>query len=158
RLPDDIHVKTVYFAPVLFHSRFDVLAKEYRYTLNLGEYDPLRRNYEWTVDELDLGTLEKNLKQLLGSHDFTSFCTGDKEDRVRTIFKADYEIEDDKLQLVFIGDGFLHHMLRLIVFQLVLIASGKVDYDIESLINDMSRRRTTRLAPSGGLCLEKVIY
>ncbi len=158
RLPKDIHVKSVHVAPPLFHSRFDVEKKQYRYTLNQGEYDPLRRNFEWTVENLDLEVLKHNLGMLLGRHDFTSFCHGEKDDRTRTIFKADYENTGNRLELVFVGDGFLHYMLRLIVYQLVQIASGKVEHDIAGLLSDMSRKRTTRMAPAGGLCLEKVFY
>ena len=44
-LPDDIHVINTKIVDDTFHARYDVKYKEYRYYINLGEYNPLERNY-----------------------------------------------------------------------------------------------------------------
>ncbi len=158
KLPSDIHVKKVFFAHPLFHARYDVFKKEYRYILNTNEYDPLKRSYMWTVDKLDMGILGDNLKQLIGTYDFTSFCTGEKDDMFRTIYEANFIEKDGIITLIFIGSGFLHHMIRLIVFQLVQLALHKANRSIRTLIEEKSRSHTTRLAPASGLYLTNVEY
>ncbi len=158
KLPSDIHVKKVFFAHPLFHSRYDVYRKEYRYILNTNEYDPLKRNYAWTVDKLDLDILRYNLTQLIGTNDFTSFCTGEKDDMKRTIYEANVIEKKGIITLVFVGSGFLHHMIRLIVFQLVQLATHKSERSIRMLIDELSRTHTTRLAPASGLYLTNVEY
>ena len=43
--PSDIYIKRVESVDDKFHARFDVKAKEYVYKINMGEYDPIERNY-----------------------------------------------------------------------------------------------------------------
>ena len=42
---DDIYIKDIKKVDDDFHARFNVLEKEYIYRINLGEYNPLDRNY-----------------------------------------------------------------------------------------------------------------
>jgi len=158
RLPKDIHIRDVYFAPPLFHARYDVFQKEYRYILNTKAYTPITRNYEWYVGELDPDILKANLSMLVGTHDFTSFSKGERDNKVRTIYQATAEFKGDTIELVFVGDGFLQHMLRLVVYQLVMLATHKSDCDVTTLIADHSRAHTTRMAPPGGLYLVRIAY
>ena len=44
-LPEDIFVKKVEEVSDDFHARFSAIGKEYMYILNVGEYNPLERNY-----------------------------------------------------------------------------------------------------------------
>ena len=44
-LPDDIHIISTEVVDNNFHARYNVKGKEYRYYINLGEYNPLERNY-----------------------------------------------------------------------------------------------------------------
>ena len=44
-LPGDIYVKEIIPVSDTFHARYHVKAKEYIYRINLGEYDPIERNY-----------------------------------------------------------------------------------------------------------------
>ena len=158
QLPQDIHCIKASFAPQLFHSRYDAKRKTYRYIINTGEINPLRRKYEANYYNLDLESLEENLKQLIGYHDFTSFCSGQKEDKRRTIFDAHYEAYQDRIELFFTGDGFLHHMIRLIVAELVKITTKQTEKNISEIIAELSRKTTTRLAPAAGLYLMEVRY
>ncbi|MBU1145588.1 MAG: tRNA pseudouridine(38-40) synthase TruA [Firmicutes bacterium] len=157
-LPKDITIEDVKFVHPLFHSRYDVFTKEYRYLLNTAEYDPLRRHFEWTVGKLDENNLEKNLNLLIGTFDFTSFCTGEKNSKIRTIFEASFIKRENTIELVFVGNGFLHHMIRLLVFQLVKMAKQEIQDDILQIINEKSRKHTTKIAPANGLYLTKITY
>lgn len=157
-LPKDIHIEDCEYCHPLFHSRYDVQRKTYEYHLGTKTYSPITRNYEWYVGEMNISKLKQGMNELLGTHDFTSFCTGEKESKVRTIFQADVVDSPTGVTLVFTGDGFLHHMIRLIVFQLVLLSKGEYNYTITDLINEKSRKRTTKIAPASGLYLKKIDY
>jgi tRNA pseudouridine38-40 synthase len=157
-LPADVHCLKAAFVPPLFHSRYDAKKKTYRYVINTGEINPLGRKYEANYYNINLEVLAANLRQLIGTHDFTSFCSGKKEDKVRTIFEARYEVRGDHLELFFTGDGFLHHMVRLIVAELVKIATGQSAKDISEIIQEHSRKSTTKIAPAAGLYLMEVSY
>jgi len=157
-LPPDLHVVDAAYAHPLFHSRFDVHEKEYRYTIDQGEFDPLRRRYAWYTEPFDLGILEREMKSVLGTHDFTSFCTGEQEIPIRTIREARVERDGTKVTLIFVGEGFLHHMIRILASTLVRIAQGRMQDDIASLIAAKSRVKTKEIAPAAGLCLIRVEY
>jgi tRNA pseudouridine38-40 synthase len=157
-LSPDLHVVDASYAHPLFHSRFDVHEKEYRYTIDQGEFDPLRRRYAWYTEAFDVSILEREMKSVLGTHDFTSFCTGEQDIPIRTIREARVERDGTKVVLVFIGEGFLHHMIRILVATLVRIAQGRMKEDIASLIAARSRVKTKEIAPAAGLCLMRVKY
>lgn len=158
-LPEDIHVEECELVHPLFHARFDVISKEYRYVINLGEYCPLRRHYEWTIHQkIDLDVLQKELKKIEGTFDFASFCKGENEVTVRTIYEASMELNGTQLVLKFRGNGFLHNMIRLIVGSLIDIASGKSEMDMNQLIDDQNRTHTKSIAPGWGLYLVKINY
>jgi tRNA pseudouridine38-40 synthase len=158
-LPHDIHVVSVEKVHPVFHARFDVYSKEYHYALNLGDPSALRRNYEWALDRmLDLDILKAELAKIVGTHDFQSFCKGENESTIRTIFSAEMAVEGDHVTLIFIGNGFLHNMIRLLVGALVNIASGKTDADMTAILADRNRDHTHLLAPAGGLYLKKIVY
>jgi len=158
QLSKDISVFSLEVAPLLFHSRYDAIKKSYRYRLNMGSYNPLDRNREWVVPELDFDMLKTNLEELKGTHDFSSFSTGIKADMVRTIYDCYGVKTDEYLDLFFCGNGFLHHMVRLIVMQLVLLATKGKTGSMKQIILERSRSSTRRMAPAGGLYLEKVWY
>ena len=44
-LPEDIHIIDVEKVNDSFHARYSVKKKEYIYKMNLGEYNPMDRNY-----------------------------------------------------------------------------------------------------------------
>lgn len=158
-LPKDIRIKTAETVSQLFHSRFDVVSKEYRYVLNLGEFSPFTRFYEWTVPyPFDIEILKQEIKKIEGTFDFTSFCKGDKESKVRTIYNTSVTQENDKIILTFIGNGFLHNMIRILVMALINIASKRINADILTILELKNRNLTKQLAPSCGLYLVKVNY
>jgi tRNA pseudouridine38-40 synthase len=130
-LPDDIYVKSVEKADNNFHARYMVKAKEYIYKINLGEYNPLERNYEYQYNKrLDLVEIERALKYLEGEHDFTTFaCKEDlKENTIRTILQTNLirDTKDpNKIILSFLGTGFLKYQVRNMVGTLIEIGEGK---------------------------------
>jgi tRNA pseudouridine38-40 synthase len=97
----------------------------------------------------------------VGTHDFTSFCATatEVEDRVRTIFAADWQRDNDLWVFRISGSGFLQYMVRTIVGTLLYVGAGKTP---ASHIPPMFEARDRRLAgpcvPASGLHLIRVEY
>jgi tRNA pseudouridine38-40 synthase len=162
-LPDEIAVLSVDIAKSDFHARFDAVGKEYRYFLLLSKNrDPFQRNYAYQFQyELGLEAMKEASKQLLGKHDFTSFCSAktEVEDRVRTLKELDIYEENGLLVFRFVGDGFLYNMVRILVGTLLEVGTGRRAADsMLQLLEDQDRTRAGKTAPGHGLYLWKVFY
>lgn len=158
QLPNDILVRSLFKTHPIFHSRYDVYKKRYIYKIKLNDIDPFRINYEWNCRDLNVDIMQKNIGQLIGTHDFTSFCKGKPKDPIRTIYEAKIKQDGDYIELIFEGNGFLRYMIRIIVNALVLQASNKLNISIEDIIKEKSRLHTKNLAPASGLYLDKIFY
>ncbi len=95
---------------------------------------PFRRHYaSYYPYPLDLGKIQRALLDLLGTHDFTSFCASGSsiEDKVRTIYEAKMEVNETKDELLFTfrGNGFLYKMIRILVGTLLKIGNGRLPED-----------------------------
>ena len=93
------------------------ISKEIVYKINLGEYNPLERNYVYQYNHmLDLVEMERALKYLEGQHNFKAFSKSTEEEKnyVRTISQTNL-IRDkkdvNKVTIVFLGTGFLRYMV-----------------------------------------------
>ena len=64
---------------------------------------------------------------LIGTHDFTSFCSAKTEviDRVRTINEISFIRSNHELEVRFIGNGFLYNMVRILMGTLLEVGIGK---------------------------------
>lgn len=161
-LPEDIHVTSVLKTSSDFHARYMVKSKEYIYTMNLGEYNPLERNYVYQYNRsLNISKLRQSIKYFEGTHDFRAFVSSEdkRENTVRTIMKTDIIIDNDIIRIKFIGDGFMKYQVRNMVGLLIEISSGKKRIeDVERLLLLKQRKEPIKTAPPEGLCLEKVNY
>ena len=164
-LPEDIYVKSIDKVDLDFHARFNVKAKEYIYRINLGEYDPLNRNYVYQYNKrLDLTEMERALKYLEGTHNFKSFTksSADIDNYVRTINQATLirnEKNLDEVVISLIGDGFLRYMVRNIVGLLIEVGEGKrKSEDVYEILKVEDRTEAGITAPACGLYLKDVFY
>jgi len=158
QLPKDIHVSSVKSVHPLFHSRYDVYKKEYIYRIRLKKKDPFMIKYEWQIDDLNINILKKQIKQFIGTYDFTSFCKGKPISPIRTIFNVKVEESGSLINLIFEGNGFLRYMIRIMVYAIVEISKGHLEMDISEIINEKSRKHTKHIAPASGLYLNKITY
>ncbi len=163
-LPNDIFVHSVEHVQDDFHAQYDALEKEYRYVvLNSKERDVFQRNYMYHVRyPLDIEKMNEACKVFKGTHDFTSFCSmrsNVKGDKIRTIYDI-YCVQNDKtFQFTIRGNGFLHHMIRIMVGMILDVGSGKTEIDtIEKAIAKKDRREAGVTIPPEGLYLWKVTY
>ena len=161
-LPDDIYVKNVKVVNDNFHSRYDVIKKEYIYKINMGEYNPIERNYVYQLCKcLNVDKMKNALKFIKGTHDFENFSSNEHKEKntIRTIYSVNIKKNDNYLVLSIKGNGFLKYMVRIIVC--ILIQIGLEKYDV-NVINDIFDNKINfnykKVAPAEGLYLNKVEY
>ncbi len=159
-LHEGIYVKKVTIVNNDFHARYDVKNKEYIYKINMGEYNPIERNYVLQYNK----TIKKELLDnfiiiMSGKHNFKSFTSDkDKENYERDLV-LDYKIKNNILFLRFYSSGFLRYMIRNIVGLLLDINDGKKSIDDINKIFDSKNRSSCGKCASGvGLYLNKVEY
>ncbi|KAF0506496.1 tRNA pseudouridine(38-40) synthase TruA [Pediococcus pentosaceus] len=165
QLPLDMQVKKVEIVDETFHARFTTHGKKYQYRMALGQFvDPFKRNYtgHWKFP-INIGLIQKAIKDLEGTHDFSSFVASGStvKDHVRTIYEA--KVWEDKKQneimFEFYGNGFLYNMVRIMVAVLVEIGSKRRPADdIPRLFEVKDRNQARGTAPASGLYLKEVDY
>ncbi len=165
RLPSDVRVVEARPAPPDFWPRHHAVAKRYVYRLAQGPAeDPFTRALRWHVRgeaRLDAEAMGTAARHLLGTHDFSSFraveCAA--EHPVRTLFLADVRTGPDGLDLVFEGNRFLMHQVRIMAGTLVEVGKGRrAPASLAELLEARDRTLAGPTAPPHGLCLEQVWY
>lgn len=163
-LPDDIAVISVEEADDRFHARFNALNKTYRYVIRTSPVpDVFRRKYVYTYtdNELDINKMKRAAKDLVGIHDFYSFCgnTHIKKSTERELYSINISKDGDYITIDFTGNGFLQNMVRILTGTLIEVGSGKRPEDsMPSLIAARKRSEAGFMAPAQGLTLVNVNY
>ncbi len=162
-LPDAIRLRSLRPAPADFHARFSARGKTYQYEIFLGEADPFRTRYCWSLPRpLDWERVEAAAAVLRGRHDFKAFAAEggqERESTVRHLRRLEIRRRGRRVRLEFEADGFLYKMVRSLVGTLVNVGLGKLTAaDVSALL--AARRRTPQVqtAPAHGLTLVKVDY
>lgn len=161
-LPADIAVQSVKQVAPDFHPRYDALSRQYRYQLYWqSARDPLRDRYAWRLDRKpELSLMQAAANDLLGEHNFIAFGKALKEDgtTIRRIYSADWVEEEDGMSFTIIGNAFLYHMVRRIVYVLVRIGLGELPVETVRIGLENLSTGIVSLAPARGLTLEAVTF
>ena len=161
QLPKDIFVDDVQFVSSEFHARFSVVKKEYRYRVT-NEYNVFKRHYAYHFPyKIDQTKIKEAIVHLIGTYDFTSFCSAKTEvtDKVRTIYEIELVEEGNEIVFRFVGNGFLYNMVRILVGTLLEVGQGKIDpTHIPRILENRDRTMAGKTAPGHGLYLWKVFY
>jgi tRNA pseudouridine38-40 synthase len=164
-LPQDLRVMAVQPAPEGFFPRHHAIAKRYVYRLALGPAaDPLLSAFRWHLHQavpLDLGAMAEAVPPLLGTHDFSSFRCVEcgAQSAVRTLHGIRMVPVEGGVDLIFEGNSFLMHQVRILTGTLVEVGRGRRTPDsLGPVLAAKDRRRAGLTAPPHGLCLEKVWY
>ncbi len=162
-LPADIAVLRAEEAPERFHSRLNATGKTYVYRIwNSEIHNVFERQYLYALPQpLDLAKMRAAAALLCGTHDFQSFCAAKpgKKSTVRTLHSIAIEQHGSEVRLVFNGNGFLYHMVRILVGTLVEVGLGKRDAaTMPAILATKQRSEAGVLAPAQGLCLAQVFY
>ena len=157
--------KSIYIKKIIkvnddFHARYSVYKKEYIYKINLGEYNPIEKDYVYQYNKnIDRKLLDEFILLMSGEHNFRSF-TSDKDSSsyVRNV-KISYKIQNKILYLKFESSGFLRYMIRNIVGLLLDINDGKKDIiDIPKIFDSKDRCSCGKKADGVGLYLNKIEF
>lgn len=161
-LPNDIHVIKVEKVDSDFHARYMVKEKEYKYYLNMGEYNPLERNYVYQYGKkLNIDKMRESINYFLGTHSFKSFTPSEdkRNNYVRTISYVDIGVTGDIICFTFRGNGFIKYQIRNMVGYLIKIGEGKkIGEDIPKILEKEDRRMASITAHAEGLFLTDVKY
>jgi tRNA pseudouridine38-40 synthase len=161
-LPPDIVPISAEEVPGSFHARFSVVTKTYRYTIQRAAIpDVFSHRYSWhEPTPMNVQVMQEAAAELLGEHDFTSFCASAThvEDKVRTISAVQLEERGTYLDITCSGNGFLQYMVRIIVGTLVDLGEGRLQRGITEILLAKNRTVAGRTAPARGLCLWQVDY
>ena len=161
-LPADVAVQSVQQVAADFHPRYDALSRQYRYQLYWqAARDPLRDRFAWRLDRKpDIMLMQAAANDLLGEHDFIAFGKALKEGAttIRQIFSADWVEEEDGMSFTIVGNAFLYHMVRRIVYVLVRIGLGELPVETVRLGLENLSTGIVSLAPARGLTLEAVTF
>ncbi len=152
--------------PENFHARFDCIAREYEYLIYCGSKNPIfLENKIWHLyEDIDLFSIEKDLNDLIGEHDFKAFCRKTDENTIRYIeYIKITKVYDPFLNLPLYsirirGNAFLHNMVRIIVGSIIDKAKNKLPYTFSEILNSRDRTKTGRTAPPEGLYFRKAYY
>lgn len=167
-LPSDIAVSSAMWVPNEFHARYDVVSKEYEYLIYNGrERDPFLRDRAWhiptPIDDAALDAMRAAAALFVGKQDFSAFraASADKkeQDTVRTVHFATVERNGDMISFRVCADGFLYHMVRIMVGTLAAVAAGRIaPGQISDILASRDRRNAGNTAPACGLYLDTVHY
>lgn len=162
-LPEDIAVVEVSEAAPRFHSRLNATGKRYRYRIiNSQIPDVFWRRYATEEPEtLDLDAMRKAAELLLGEHDFKAFTSAKKSKKstVRRIDEIRIERIENRVEVVFTGNGFLHHMIRILMGTLLEVGKGiRTPESVTDILKSGDRAKAGALVPAKGLVLEEVFY
>ena len=82
-----------------------------------------------------------------------------KKSTVRTLREIRLEEVGQELQLTFTGDGFLYHMVRILVGTLLAAGEGTIaPSEIDEIFQTGRRAMAGVTVPAKGLCLMEVQY
>lgn len=162
-LPDSISALGCREVPPGFHARYSCLGKQYEYIIhNSAVRNPFAMNLCVRRPEpIDAALLHAQAQDFVGTHDFSSFCAsgGSVEDKVRTITSCAVRRDGAYVVLEVSGDGFLYHMVRIMVGTLLEIGNGRKPKGcIPGILDARDRRRAGFTAPPEGLYLARVHY
>ena len=158
-LSDEIHINSVKEVPSDYFVRHHVIKKEYHYYINMGEFNPVMRNYVYQhCYPLNVPKMVESIQYFKGEHDFRAFVTENsvKENCVRTIYEVSIEESDNVLDIKFVGNGFLRYQVRNMVGALLKVGTGKIEPSVvKEILDSKVRGKNGATAKSCGLYLVK---
>lgn len=172
-LPEDIAAVSVEEVGERFHSRLNAKGKTYCYrVLNTAVPHVFDRRYMHVVEEsLDMEAMQKAAGYLTGTHDFKAFTSTKKSKKstVRTVESIVIEKvetpfpamagEKAEIRFTFRGNGFLYHMVRIMMGTLLEVGlHQKRPEEISEILSSGKRENAGHLVPAKGLTLMEVHY
>lgn len=160
-LPEDIYIHAVEEVAEGFNARYDAKERVYRYFISMKP-TPIGRHYQWFVKyDLNLVSMNAVAAQIIGDHDFESFCKSDPEARHYrcTVTASSWKETPSTYIFEVRANRFLHGMVRALVGTMVDVGRGFIPVSaFRDIMAAKDRRKAGMAAPPQGLFLEEVIY
>lgn len=167
RLPADIRALGAREVAPGFHARYSCIGKAYLYRIhNAPVASPFNTDLAWRLwPRLQLGPMQQAAAALCGQHDYRSFMAAGSSiglqggSTVRTVRSFTVEEKGDELRFWIEADGYLYHMVRILVGTLAQVGLGRRDpQGMGAVLAAADRAAAGPTAPARGLALAGVYY
>ncbi len=163
QLPAQIRIQEVLSVSDDFHARFDALYKRYDYFVTQQVDSPFIQKYMAKERKpLDVAYMQECANIFLGTHDFTSFTSNKidpRKPREKTIIRLEIVKEVDAIRMIFVGNGFLRYMVRMIAQTLIEAGKHKISKaDIQLMLDGKDKHLCRYKGAAEGLYLVHVMY
>jgi len=162
-LEPDVRLRRVTAAPVGFDARFSATWRRYCYRIadDAAAVDPLTRGHVLAWGRrLDLDRMNAAASQLLGEHDFASFCKKrEGATTIRSLLDLSWARVDGVAEATVRADAFCHNMVRSLVGCMIAVGEGRREpaWAAEVLAR-RERDSAVTVVHAHGLTLEEVGY
>lgn len=167
-LPDDIVMRDIKRVDNSFDPRRDAKWRQYSYQVVNSNWQSVFLNkYSIVITKkLDIRSMRKASRILVGRRDFASFCNPEciveNVNTIRKILKFTVtKVSDNNGLIVFqiMASSFLYNMARIIIGTLLEVGSGEKSLDsIKEAIRGRNRKLAGKIAPAKGLILTRIVY
>lgn len=162
-LPRDIRIHQAECVPDDFNARWSAKWKRYDYQIDNNPIpDVVTRLYACHEPiPLNVEQMQVAGNLLEGRHNFKTFAAagGASKTFERTIYRCLVKKDRGLIIVSCVGDGFLYHMVRIIVGTLMDVGKGRTrPQEIPEIIASQERKRARMIAPAHGLALAHVDY
>jgi tRNA pseudouridine38-40 synthase len=162
KLPHDVRVIRAFEVPLSFHPRYSAKRRWYRYIItNEVILLPFFKDYTlWVKRKLDVQLLQRYCNKLLGTHDFTSFATLDRDEiPYREVFEFRCFRKDDFVVFDIVANGFLRKMVRTIIGSFLELEKLSEEPErVSEILTKKNRGQAGQTIAPQGLYLVKVFY
>lgn len=161
-LPEDIGIYSCKNVSPRFHARLNAKTKTYHYRVwNSDAPCVFERKFVYICPyDLNLQHMQEASHHFLGEHDFSAFCANKhiKKSTVRYIERFEIIRNGPVVEFQVTGNGFLHHMVRIMVGTLLEVGRGERSAESIPDLFGAPRSQSGELIPACGLCLMEVTY
>ena len=161
-LPEDIGIYSCKDASPRFHARMNAKTKTYVYRVWNSNMPCVFERKFVHIDPrtVDLPAMKIAADLFCGEHDFSAFCANKNFKKSTSRYIESFRIErvGEELRFAVTGNGFLHHMVRIMVGTLLEVGRGERAAESIPQLFGKSRCEAGELIPATGLCLMEVTY
>lgn len=162
-LPPEVAATGAWVVPEAFDARRSAQARRYDYLIHCApDRHPLAAGRAaWEFRPVDDARLAQAARCLLGEHDFSAFRSSQCEapSPVRRLDAVEVHRDGPWLRLRFVGNAFLHHMVRNLVGSLLMVGTGRRPPEwLAEVLAGRDRSRAAATHAPQGLYLTGVRY
>ena len=162
-LPSDIIVHALHAVSERANAQRDATKRTYHYFIHTKP-DPFLSDLSYfEADDFNIDLIQKAMTFIQGKHDFRYFCKSpDKNDNcICVIGHTELHFSTDRrmIMLAYQGNRFLHHMIRLLVGNMLKVGKGTLTLDeFIAYLNTTSVPKHFDIAYPQGLYLAHIDY